>query len=67
MGSVGLQAILDVERIRADFPILHQTVNGKPLVFLDSAASSQKPIPVIEAMNAYYRTTTPTSTGGSTA
>ncbi len=57
MGSVGLQAILDVERIRADFPILHQTVNGKPLVFLDSAASSQKPIPVIEAMNAYYRTT----------
>jgi cysteine desulfurase/selenocysteine lyase len=57
MGSVGLQAILDVERIRADFPILHQTVNGKSLVFLDSAASSQKPIPVIEAMNAYYRTT----------
>ncbi len=41
---------LDVERIRADFPILRQTVRGKPLVFLDSAASAQKPRAVIEAM-----------------
>ncbi len=57
MKSVALQTELDVERIRADFPILHQTVHGKPLVFLDSAASSQKPIPVIEMMNEYYRTT----------
>ncbi len=40
----------DVERIRADFPILSQTVRGKPLVFLDSAASAQKPRPVIDAM-----------------
>jgi cysteine desulfurase/selenocysteine lyase len=41
---------LDVERIRADFPILTQTVRGKPLVFLDSAASAQKPRVVIDAM-----------------
>jgi cysteine desulfurase/selenocysteine lyase len=41
---------LDVERIRRDFPILTQTVRGKPLVFLDSAASAQKPRAVIDAM-----------------
>ena len=40
----------DVDRIRADFPILRQTVHGKPLVFLDSAASAQKPRQVISAM-----------------
>jgi len=40
----------DVERIRADFPILQQLVHGKPLVFLDSAASAQKPRQVIDAM-----------------
>ena len=39
----------DVERIRADFPCLHQEVHGHPLVFLDSAASAQKPTQVIEA------------------
>ncbi len=41
---------LDVERIRQDFPILAQTIRGKPLVFLDSAASAQKPRAVIDAM-----------------
>jgi cysteine desulfurase / selenocysteine lyase len=41
---------LDVERIRRDFPILAQTTRGKPLVFLDSAASAQKPRAVIDAM-----------------
>ena len=41
---------LDVARLRADFPILSQTVRGKPLVFLDSAASAQKPRVVIDAM-----------------
>jgi cysteine desulfurase/selenocysteine lyase len=41
---------LDVARIRGDFPILSQTVRGKPLVFLDSAASAQKPRAVIDAM-----------------
>ncbi len=43
-------AALDVERIRGDFPILTQTIRGKPLVFLDSAASAQKPRAVIDAM-----------------
>src|SRR6266403_4740083 len=38
----------DVERIRKDFPVLRQTVNGKPLVYLDNAASSQVPVMVIE-------------------
>lgn len=41
---------LDVARVRRDFPILAQTIRGKPLVFLDSAASAQKPRAVIEAM-----------------
>ena len=41
---------LDVERIRRDFPILHQNVHGRPLVFLDTAASAQKPAVVINAM-----------------
>ena len=41
---------LDVERIRRDFPILTQKIRGKPLVFLDSAASAQKPRVVIDAM-----------------
>ncbi|HEV2037249.1 MAG TPA: cysteine desulfurase [Candidatus Eremiobacteraceae bacterium] len=45
----------EVARIRADFPILKERPHGKPLVFLDSAASSQKPIQVIEAMDDYYR------------
>jgi cysteine desulfurase / selenocysteine lyase len=43
-------ASFDVERIRQDFPILNQTIRGKPLVFLDSAASAQKPRAVIDAM-----------------
>ncbi len=47
--------MLDMERIRADFPALSRTVHGHPLVFLDSAASSQKPLPVLEAMERVYR------------
>ncbi len=47
--------MFDVERIRADFPALSRSVHGKPLVFLDSAASSQKPVPVLEAMERVYR------------
>lgn len=46
--KAGAGAALDVERIRADFPILGLQVNGRPLVFLDNAASSQMPRPVIE-------------------
>jgi cysteine desulfurase/selenocysteine lyase len=45
---------LDVERIRADFPILSRTVHGKPLVYLDNAATSQKPQAVIDAMSSVY-------------
>ena len=45
----------EVNAIRQDFPILHQQVNGKPLVYLDSGASSQKPLAVIEGMDQYYR------------
>lgn len=41
--------------IRDDFPLLHQTVGGKPLVYLDSAATSQKPRQVLEALSEYYR------------
>jgi cysteine desulfurase/selenocysteine lyase len=47
--------MFDVKAIRQDFPILQQQVNGHPLVYLDSGASSQKPSSVIEAMNTYYR------------
>src|ERR1700674_1492762 len=43
--------------IRRDFPILSRQVHGKPLVYLDSTASSQKPNAVIDAMSAYYQTT----------
>lgn len=46
---------MDIERIRKDFPILHQNVNDHPLVYLDSAATSQKPIGVINAVDDYYR------------
>lgn len=45
---------LDVERIRRDFPALHQRVHGKPLVYLDNGATSQKPQVVIDAINRYY-------------
>ena len=46
---------LDVESVRADFPILSRKVKDKPLVYLDSAATSQKPSAVIDAMDDYYR------------
>lgn len=45
---------LDVARIREDFPVLHQMVNGKPLVYLDNAATTQKPQVVIDALVNYY-------------
>jgi len=48
---------LDVAALRADFPILGRTVHGKPLVYLDSANTSQKPVAVLDAMEAYYRET----------
>ncbi|MEX2516894.1 MAG: cysteine desulfurase [Gammaproteobacteria bacterium] len=48
---------LNVDRLRGDFPILQQQVRGKPLVYLDNAATTQKPAAVIEALDDYYRTT----------
>lgn len=47
-------ASFDVERVRADFPILSETVHGKPLVYLDNGASAQKPTQVIEAITRAY-------------
>ncbi len=44
----------DVQKVRRDFPILHQRVHGKPLVYLDNAATTQKPLAVIEAIQHYY-------------
>ena len=46
--------LLSVERVRRDFPILHQEVNGRPLVYLDNAATTQKPTSVIDALRSYY-------------
>lgn len=46
---------LDVEKIRADFPILQRTVHGNPLVYFDTAASAQRPLKVIEAIDDFYR------------
>ena len=48
---------IDVARIKADFPILKRQVHGKRLVYLDSAATSQKPLAVLDAMDHYYRET----------
>jgi len=48
---------LDLVQIRNDFPILHRKVNGQPLVYLDNAATSQKPLPVIDAISDYYKHT----------
>lgn len=46
--------MIDIQKIRADFPILSQKVNGKPLVYFDNGATSQKPKVVIEAISKYY-------------
>ena len=54
-GMMGTRT-LDVARIKADFPILKREVNGKRLVYLDSASSSQKPTAVLDAMDEHYRT-----------
>ncbi|MDX6487030.1 MAG: cysteine desulfurase / selenocysteine lyase, partial [Gaiellaceae bacterium] len=47
---------LDARTIRADFPIFEQLIHGKPLAFLDSAASAQKPRQMVEAMSEFYFT-----------
>ena len=52
--SLQVQEILDVQKIRKDFPILSSKVNGNPLVYFDNAATSQKPWRVIKAIEHYY-------------
>jgi len=47
--------VLDVDKVRADFPILERTVHGKPLVYFDTAASAQRPLAVIKAIDSFYR------------
>ncbi|MFT7427963.1 MAG: cysteine desulfurase/selenocysteine lyase, partial [Nonlabens sp.] len=46
--------MLDIKKIRADFPILNRKVNGQPLIYFDNAATSQKPIQVIDKIVEYY-------------
>jgi len=53
--TVATEPILDVEKIRELFPVLHQKVNGRDLVYFDNAATSQKPQVVIEALVNYYK------------
>jgi len=50
-----VQSKWDIDKIRAAFPILHQEVNGKPLVYFDNAATTQKPRQVIDALTMYYQ------------
>ncbi len=56
MDSSLQEKTLDVVKIREQFPILHQEVNGKPLVYFDNAATTQKPLAVINAITDYYST-----------
>ena len=56
MADTAVSRGLDIERIRADFPILQRQIGGQPLVYLDSAATSQKPSAVFNAVDDYYRT-----------
>lgn len=54
MSVIATETNLDIQKIRADFPILSQKVNGKPLVYFDNAATTQKPKQVIDAISQYY-------------
>ncbi len=54
--AVKAQSRLDAERLRADFPIFEQQIHGKPLSYLDSAVTSQKPRQVLDAMRTFYET-----------
>ena len=54
-GKLATTGVFDVKTVRKDFPILQRKMNGQPLCFLDTAASSQKPLPVLQAMDNYYR------------
>jgi cysteine desulfurase/selenocysteine lyase len=52
--AVQEKSVLDAHRLRADFAVFDELVNGKPVAFLDSAASSQKPRQVLDAMREFY-------------
>lgn len=54
MAATAVQSAFDVEKLRADFPALHQSVHGNPLVYLDNAATAQKPAPVINAIRRFH-------------
>jgi cysteine desulfurase/selenocysteine lyase len=54
--AVTARSTLDAQRLRADFPIFEQKIHGKPLAYLDSAASSQKPRQVLDVMREFYET-----------
>src|SRR5213594_2761235 len=54
--AVTAKTTLDARKLRADFPIFEQQFHGKPLAFLDSAASSQKPRQMLDAMREFYET-----------
>ncbi|MEO1049215.1 MAG: cysteine desulfurase [Bacteroidota bacterium] len=54
LASQEVKTTLDIDRIREEFPILHQDVNGKPLVYFDNAATNQKPQVVIDKLVEYY-------------
>ena len=53
--ALSTPTVFDVQRLRADFPLLGRSVHDRPLVYLDNANTSQKPVSVIEAMNTHYR------------
>ncbi|MBM3274910.1 MAG: aminotransferase class V-fold PLP-dependent enzyme, partial [Candidatus Sericytochromatia bacterium] len=53
--KTGRGKAFDVARVREDFPLLGTTAHGKPLVYLDNAATSQKPRQVLETLDRYYR------------
>ena len=54
MSKLAVRSALDMEKIRSQFPVLHQMVNNHPLVYLDNAATTQKPQRVLDALQAYY-------------
>lgn len=55
MQSVKTLNTLNIESVRSQFPILQKVINGKPLIYFDNAATSQKPECVIDAITDYYR------------
>ena len=53
--NIDTEKKFDIAKIRHDFPVLHQEVNGKPLIYFDNAATTQKPVQVINAIDEYYK------------